>query len=56
MASGIPWTAVITYVFYGYSLPRLGTLGPPPVPESATVYNGGNVKGEHSCSLGCHPS
>ena len=45
MASGIPWTAVINYGFYGYCLPKLGALGPPPVPETATVYEGGNVKG-----------
>ena len=51
MASGIPWTAVINYGFYGYCLPKLGALGPPPVPETASVYNGGNVKGRQPSPL-----
>ena len=46
--SGIDYTLVVSNAFFSYALPRLGQLGPPPVPETVSVYAGGNTRGARS--------
>ena len=43
--SGIDYTLILSNGFFGYLLPQLGQMGPLPVPETVSVYAGGNTQG-----------
>jgi hypothetical protein len=53
-SSGLGWTSIVNYSFMGYILPQLGQLGPPPVPDTVTLYAGGNMKGAPALVIIAH--